>query len=237
MEASQPLATESFSYSWLSNVRPTLDGLDRPFRASLDNSHAATSKQSDYKMKKSKRCSEESQDFDFEIPISQSLPIAHADELFFNGVMKPVFVDPSRIELSNASNNNPAMPLSSSSSGTAIDQVVQDNCYFLRRRKKPLERILQKCFGCLRPLCHKILKGSRKCTRVDDIDRRVSEVKSWSNSPQASPRQSIVYSTGDCCDMESSIYEAVLHCKRSIGLLIYIFFFFCPLQKNNFITN
>ncbi|GLT58991.1 hypothetical protein SLA2020_318410 [Shorea laevis] len=61
MEASQPLATESFSYSWLSNVRPTLDGLDRPFRASLDSSHAATSKELEYyKMIKSKRCSEES---------------------------------------------------------------------------------------------------------------------------------------------------------------------------------
>jgi hypothetical protein len=220
MEASQPLATESFSYSWLSNVRPTLDGLDRPFRASLDSSHAATSKESDYRVIKSRRCSEESQDFDFEILTSQSPPLAHADELFSNGVIKPVSVDPSRLEVSNYSNNNPAMPSSSSSSRIAI-QVVQDNSHFLRW-KKPLERILLKCFGCFRPSCHKI-KGSRKCTRVDDIDRRVSEVKRWSNSPQASPQPSIVCSTGDCCDRESSIYEAVLHCKRSIGLLILSF--------------
>ncbi|KAG6663810.1 hypothetical protein CIPAW_02G048400 [Carya illinoinensis] len=54
----------------------------------------------------------------------------------------------------------------------------------------------------------RVLRGSRKCTGVDDFDRRSLEVKSWSSSPQASPEQRFA-------DMESSIHEAVLHCKRS----------------------
>ncbi|XP_050204170.1 uncharacterized protein LOC126654142 isoform X2 [Mercurialis annua] len=102
-------------------------------------------------------------------------------------------------------------------------------------RRFELYRILQKCFGYIRPLCRKITgtrkstnaedrrprrvkiwrklpcTGARRSTRVDDIDRRAR--KSWSNLPQASPY--IAYSTNNWCDIESPIDEAVLHCKRS----------------------
>ncbi|KAB1219522.1 putative membrane-associated kinase regulator 6 [Morella rubra] len=216
METSQPLATESFSYSWLSNVKPPSDGLDIPFRASPDCTHEATSKELHYKTKET----EETHNFDFAIPISQSLPLVHADELFSNGTIKPVFVHPSRIESPRAAVNiNSVVPFSSSSSRTQPIPTCQVNGHFLRRWKIRWRRILGKCYGFIGPLRHRV-RCSRKCPKVDDIDRRVPEVQSWRNSLQASPQRSTVYSAGGRCDMESSIYEAVLHCKKSIGLLM-----------------
>ncbi|KAG2720466.1 hypothetical protein I3760_02G036700 [Carya illinoinensis] len=228
METSQPdLATESFSYSWLSNAElpDHLDDLGCiPFRASSfdGTSHETNSKCLFSKEKYSERCYSEleTQNFDFNVPISQSSSssdLVHADELFSNGIIKPVFRNPQRIRYYSSSivsnSNNSLIPFSSaSSSSRTLVPTVQVNCPFLRRWKRTLAtgRILRKCFGYLcRPLCRSVLRGSRKCTRVDDIDRRSLEVKSWSSSPQASPEQRFA-------DMESSIHEAVLHCKRSI---------------------
>ncbi|XP_041001912.1 probable membrane-associated kinase regulator 6 [Juglans microcarpa x Juglans regia] len=227
METSQPdLATESFSFSWLSNEELP-DHLDDhlgciPFRASNfdSTSHDETTSKCSFSKENSKRYSElETQNFDFNVPISQSSSssdLVHADELFSNGIIKPVFKNPQRIRYYSSSivsnGNNPLIPFSSaSSSSRTLVPTVQVNCHFLRRWKRTLAtgRILRECFGYLcRPLCRRVLRGSRKCTRVDDIDRRSLEVKSWSSSPQASPEQRFA-------DMESSIHEAVLHCKRS----------------------
>ncbi|XP_006491204.1 probable membrane-associated kinase regulator 6 isoform X2 [Citrus sinensis] len=85
METSSPLAIESFSYSWLSNVETLLDGIDEPLRTSLDSSSEAISK-------------ELAENFNFDIPTSQSsAALLHADELFSDGLIKPEFVDPSKI--------------------------------------------------------------------------------------------------------------------------------------------
>ncbi|KAK0583012.1 hypothetical protein LWI29_032369 [Acer saccharum] len=215
METLQSLAVESFSYSWLSNVKPSFDSLDESPRASLDSFHEATFADLDYKIVKSQRFQGESQNFNFDIPISPSpAPFLHADELFSDGLIKPVYVDPSKIETSHTSDPVTVPPVSSFSSRNII-AAHQVHYHFFRKLRKSSKRVLKKCFGYIIPFCHKV-GSSRKSNRVDDIDWRVWEVKSRSNSPQASPQRHTAYSVGDWSDIESSIYEAILHCKRSI---------------------
>ncbi|KAA8516111.1 hypothetical protein F0562_019290 [Nyssa sinensis] len=244
--SSQPLATESFSYRWLINKKPSFDGLNElPFRISLDNSdHEATSEERNSKMVTSQRFLVEAQNFNFDFPVSKSpASIVHADEIFSDGQIIPIYIDPSKIEPFNTSNSAPATPISALSSKN-VGSASRSPFRFLRKWRKSSKRVLQKYFGFL---CQTV-GCSRKSIKVDDIDRKVwPEVKSWSNSPVASdwcdikrkdtkitdtesilrkgkswsnsPVRSPSYSTGDWCDNESSIYEAILHCKRSIASL------------------
>ncbi|PON49623.1 membrane-associated kinase regulator [Parasponia andersonii] len=198
--SSRPLAVESFSESWLSNAVRV---------PSLANSL------------------EFDESFDFDTPnFAESQAFVHADELFSNGLIKP--------SSTSATADSTVSVVSSSRSSTGTSEYysrikVSDNrsdddtqlgcsfCFFRRRRKYSSEQILKKMYGYLRPTTRRFIWGSKKSTKVDDIDRRRMEVRrSWSNiaSPQTSPgRPSTVYVDIN----ESSIYEAVLHCKRSIG--------------------
>ncbi|KAA8520695.1 hypothetical protein F0562_015033 [Nyssa sinensis] len=247
------------------NKKPSFDGLDEPLRTSLDwltnrktSIDEATSGETKSEMVMSKRFLEEAHNFNFDIPISSSpAAFVHADEIFSDGQIIPVYVDPSKIEVFRTSNSVPAIPISSLSSRSIVCPADRSHCHFLRKWRKSSKRILQKCFGCIRPLCRNA-GCSRKSIKIDDIDSKVWEVKSWSNSPQtspgqseaysstddrcdikskgkriagldrtlrkvkswsnspqASPRLSPSYSTGDWNDVESSIYEAILHCKKS----------------------
>jgi hypothetical protein len=104
--------------------------------------------------------------------------------------------------------------------------AVQILCRFLGRWK----RILPKCFGYVRPLSHRV-RDSRISTRVDNVERIAWEVKSQSNSREASPSRRVAYSLDGCHDSESSIHDAVLHCKRSMrkfmpSLIIFLIFMF-----------
>lgn len=182
METSHPLATESFSHSWLINKRP-----------SFDNSEC---------MVKSNKFFEESQNFNFDIPINKSsvsTNYVHADEIFSNGKILPVYLNRSNIDSFDAS--------------TSIPSSNRHNS--LGKWRKLSFRIFKKCIGrFLRPLGRRI-GFSRKSTRVDDINR-----KEWEKVLDASPRESPSYDLMD--DIESTIYEAVLHCKRSIGMFFAI---------------
>lgn len=209
METSSPLAIESFSYSWLSNVETLLDGIDEPLRTSLDSSSEAISK-------------ELAQNFNFDIPTSQSsAALLHADELFSDGLIKPEFVDPSKKLDASTSGLITVQPGSSFSSGNVIP-VFQGHYRLFSKWRISFKKNFLKCFGYLRPHCHNIGSSWKRSSRVDDIDRREREVKSSSSSPQASPPPSAKYSVGvgDWYDIENSIYEAILHCKRSIGLFL-----------------
>ncbi|KAJ6764871.1 KINASE REGULATOR-LIKE PROTEIN putative-RELATED [Salix koriyanagi] len=111
MEASQPISIESFSYSWLVNLKPSLESLDNSFRASLDASDEASFIEMDPRMPPSKRFFINSQDFKFDFPISQSpLTLVHADELFSNGYVMPLFIDPLKMEAYDVSDSTSALP-------------------------------------------------------------------------------------------------------------------------------
>ncbi|RVW94584.1 putative membrane-associated kinase regulator 6 [Vitis vinifera] len=174
----------------------------------------------DPRMPPSKRFFRNSQDFNFDFPISQPpLSLVHADELFSNGLIMPIFMEPLKMEAYDGSYSLPATPISSSHAPKHVLSATNTRCSSLRRCRRLSKQILQKYLDFLRPLYRRI-RGRRIGSRAESVNSRMQEGKSWVYSPEASPRTSTAYSTGDwrkSCDSESSIYEAVLHCKRSIG--------------------
>lgn len=193
MEKSKPLATDSFSYSWLSNCR-------LPTNSTL---------------------LEECQNFNFDIPITQSpsAVVAHADELFSDGLIKPIFVDPSPVEsCCNTPDSTKTKPTSSSFSPSPRTVEIHNHHGILTRWKSSACQTLR---NLCRYVCQRI-GCSRKCTKVDDIDKEEwQQVRRWSSLQRASPKSVTVHPIGALHDHhENSIYEAVLHCKRSIGINI-----------------
>ncbi|KAI8540433.1 hypothetical protein RHMOL_Rhmol09G0263800 [Rhododendron molle] len=99
METSQPLSIESFSYSWLVNLKPSFETLDDSHRFSLDASDEAYFIEMDLQSPASKRFFTRSQDLNFDFPISKSpVSLVHADELISNGFLVPFFVNPLKME-------------------------------------------------------------------------------------------------------------------------------------------
>lgn len=181
MEASQPLATDSFSYSWL------------PLRESTSSSISSTP-QAEY------------QNFNFDTSITHSPSfLAHADELFSDGLIKPVFLDPST---KTKKPNCPSSPRTVEIHHGILSRWKTSTCKTLR--------ILSRYVNQLR----KKVRCSRKSNKVDDIGKKEWEAKRWSSFQQESPKPISVYPIGALHDHENSIYEAVLHCKRSIGMTI-----------------
>ncbi|EXC05932.1 hypothetical protein L484_014200 [Morus notabilis] len=226
METSQPLSIESFSYSWLVNLKPSLESLDNSLRTSLDASDEASFIEMDPRMPPSKRFLRISQDFKFDFPTSPSpLSLVHADELISNGYLMPLFLDPLKMEAYEASSTTSTqnLPNSSHSPITGVPAGNSD-CSSLRRCRRLSRRIIQKYLNFLRPLYRKI-RGHNKAgsKAAGHVEKRVQGGKNRVySSESASPRISVAYSADDywrkSCDSDSSIYEAVLHCKRSIGI-------------------
>ncbi|XP_059311119.1 uncharacterized protein LOC132062599 [Lycium ferocissimum] len=183
----QPLATESFSYSWLLNRKPSIDGLTespRPSYSSDDEEHIKF-------IAYSKRFLEEAQNFNFDVhPVSESV---HADEIFSDGHIMPLYHDRSKIEsfqetFNNFNTSSISTPISTVSSGTS-------QADFLEKWRKFSGRILVKWYRLIKPFC-KNLGSSRKSTaKVDDLQRKVSEIQSRKNTTadsssfQGSPRR------------------------------------------------
>ncbi|PIN00656.1 hypothetical protein CDL12_26842 [Handroanthus impetiginosus] len=214
MENSHSLATESFSYSWLT---------DKKQHYSDQNS------------------SEKEQNFHFDVPFTASpIALVHADEIFSDGHIMPIYVNRSKAEtLKTSTYSVPQSPIYSSYSLESPFVAKKK----VGKWRKSSKRILKKCFGFVKPLSQTI-GFSRKSTRVDDLERKVFEVKTWSNSLEASPRTSLEVkkkvdyglkkvkswssspraspvkspscSSNSRGDLESSIHEAILYCKRSI---------------------
>ena len=227
METSQPLSIESFSYSWLVNLKPSLDSLDNSLRTSLDASDEASFIEMDPKMPPSKRFFRRSQDFKFDFPTSPSpLGLVHADELISNGYLMPLFLDPLAYEASSSSHHHhQSLPINSlHSPKTGVPSGNSDCSSSLRRCRRLSKRILQKYLNFLRPLYRRIRGPNKPSSKSSGhVDKRVQVGKSRVfSSETASPRISVAYSADEycwrkSCDSDSSIYEAVLHCKRSIG--------------------
>ncbi|XP_055829106.1 probable membrane-associated kinase regulator 6 [Solanum dulcamara] len=83
--------------------------------------------------------------------------------------------------------------------------------------------IFQKLLDFLKPLCQKISFGCKSGSSTRVLEGPIL-MKKWESSEGTSsitPRTSIAnYSEDDwrrSCDSEASIYEAVLHCKRTIN--------------------
>ncbi|XP_061348322.1 probable membrane-associated kinase regulator 6 [Gastrolobium bilobum] len=219
METSHPLSIESFSYSWLVNLKPSLESLDSSLSTSLDAYDEASFIEMDPRLPPSKRFFKNSQDFKFDFPISQSpLSLVDADELFSNGYLMPLFVESLKMDAYEASDAaNPNLP-SSSHVPKSVFPNGPSRCPSLKRCRTLSRRIFQKYLNFLRPLCRR-LRGHKSGSDPETVFRRTKSVKNRGYYSETSPRISVAYSADDwrkSCDSESSIYEAVLHCKRSI---------------------
>jgi len=209
METSLPLATDSFSYGWLSNCKPFANDLQE---SSTCNSPLM----------------EEWKSFNFDISFTHSPSVlAHADELFSNGLIKPLFADPSKLDSCKTilASTHQSEPVSSFSSRLVSPRTVQIHHGFLTRWKTSTCRTLRNLSRYVNQLCHRV-GSSRKNTKVDDFDKEEWLVNSWSSSHQASSKSNSISPIGALHDHENSIYEAVLHCKRSIGLSAHTFPYF-----------
>ncbi|KAL0428799.1 UNVERIFIED_CONTAM: U11/U12 small nuclear ribonucleoprotein [Sesamum radiatum] len=191
-----------------------------------------------------------------------------------DGHIMPVYVHrSSAVRALRTSTSVPPSPVSSYYLESPFLANKNQYC-LLGRWRKSSKRIFRKCFGFVKPLCQTIGR-SRKSSRVDDLERKVCEIQSWSNSLEASPRPSSAYSVVDwsdvkrigghvdlhyglkkakswrssprasprispsrsssaCCDVESSIHEAILYCKRSIGQKIQIVTYIKSMMKLRF---
>ncbi|XP_059667155.1 probable membrane-associated kinase regulator 6 [Cornus florida] len=219
METCQPLSIESFSYRWLVNIKPSYESLDDTLLACIDTFEEASFIEMDPKLPPSKRFFSGSQDCNFDFPASQSpLSLVHADELISNGFLVPLFVKPSKMEEYDASSSTPLQPISSHAQ-KSVHSANKFRCSSLRRCRRLSRRLFWKYLDFLRPLCQR-LGGRRSGSGADTLGTKMQELKHWIYSPATPPRPSVAYSADNCrrsCDDESSIYEAVLHCKRSIG--------------------
>ncbi|KAI4371566.1 hypothetical protein MLD38_019785 [Melastoma candidum] len=185
-----PLAVESFSRSWLPIPRPSLE-------AHLPPPHCDP--HPDIRPH---------QDFYFDVP-AVSCPtcdtFAHADELFSCGTLKVVLSDSSHLR-----------PISSIHS-TALSGGTPSRHSLLRRLRKSFARAIQRCFWGVRPVCIR-LTNSRGMARVTDIDPMEREYRGGHCLGESSSSTGCThshYSHGE----ESPIDEAILHCKRSVGMM------------------
>ncbi|KAE8728237.1 Detected protein of confused Function [Hibiscus syriacus] len=106
MEIAQSLSIESFSYSWLVNLRPSLDSLDTSLGASLDASFT----EMDPTMPPSKRFFQDFNKFYFHTSQTPPPTLVHADELFADGYILPFFVNhssPTLLATSSQREQNP----------------------------------------------------------------------------------------------------------------------------------
>ncbi|XP_050386717.1 probable membrane-associated kinase regulator 6 [Argentina anserina] len=236
METSQqPLSIESFSYSWLVNLKPpSFESLDNSLRTSLDASDEASFIEMDPTMPPSQRffrIPQQDFKFDSQSPLST---LVHADELISNGYLLPLSVDDPLKNIGSyddyydqaSSNSSTAnIPVSSSKEAFPTDKTSADCSNSLRKCRRLSKRIFEKYLDFLKPLYKRITGGHKVNHKAagNHLDKRFHSAKNSRvySSETASPRISVAYSAPDdwrrSCDSESSIYEAVLHCKRSIG--------------------
>ncbi|KAG7016842.1 putative membrane-associated kinase regulator 6, partial [Cucurbita argyrosperma subsp. argyrosperma] len=194
MEASsQPLSIESFSYSWLVNIRSSFESRRNSFTTSLDE---ASFIEMDPTMPPSKRfyftSSRTSHDFAFPtLSRSPSLPLVHADQLISNG-----YLIPAAYEGAHGIIGSPAVKLTAEPLGK-----LESSCSLRKSCRRLSRQIFEKYLNFFRPIFRRVQRvegnGNKKITR--EAHQCCDE---WRRSS---------------CDSESSIYDAVLHCKRSIG--------------------
>ncbi|XP_047259570.1 probable membrane-associated kinase regulator 6 [Capsicum annuum] len=211
----QPLATESFSYSWLLKRKPSTNGLTESPRPSYSSHYDA---EEDLKfIAYLKRFLKEEQNFNFDVhPVSKSVC---ADEIFSDGYIMPRYLDRSKIEsfreAFNNFNTNSSVP-STSTPPTPISKLSnstnsQDD--FHEKWRKFLCKILVKWFGFVRPISKRIASSRKSTAKVDDLQRKVSEIQSFKSTTdttfQGSPRRmlksySIVHWCGNDNNQRSS---------------------------------
>ncbi|XP_038906791.1 probable membrane-associated kinase regulator 6 [Benincasa hispida] len=210
MEASsQSLSIESFSYSWLVNMRSSFDiSCGNSFRTSLDE---ASFIEMDPTMPPSKRfyftnSSRPSHDFKFPaLSPSPSLPLVHADQLISNGYLVPLQAYEGVL---GAMIGSPDVKLTAEPPGKS--ESLRKCCRRLSRQ------IFEKYLNFLRPLCRRFQRvgGGGNCGNGKLGGKKLLF---HGGTTREAHHQCFDEWRRSSCDSETSIYDAVLHCKNSIG--------------------
>ncbi|OWM79607.1 probable membrane-associated kinase regulator 6 [Punica granatum] len=220
MDASQPLTIESFSYSWLVNLKPSQEGLDSSLGASFESADEASFIEMDPRLTPSKRFYQRSSshDFKFDFPTSQApLTLVHADELFSGGYVLPIFADPLKIKSYEAEFDSSSTMPPSTHPAKFCSSVNKIRSPSLRRCATLSKQVFHKYFQLFRPVC-RIIRRCKSSSKRENSRTQASRncVYPADSSPRMSSTSSVDYWRRSC-DSDSSIYEAVLHCKRSFG--------------------
>lgn len=198
----ETLSVESFSYGWLVNQNPSLDIADDGSFIEMDPN-----------LSPSKRfLVHQDFDFDFDLPTSQSpTSFVDADKLISNGILIPVNSYDSYS--TDTSNSIPVSPLSSVTQRD-VPLYRKSRSLSLRRCNRLPKRIVQKYMDLVKPLWCRMRRGRSDSSRVQGVEN-------WECSTASAPRRSEAcwaYNRRRSCDSESSIHEAVVHCKKTIGM-------------------
>ncbi|CAI9762450.1 unnamed protein product [Fraxinus pennsylvanica] len=226
METTESPSTESFSYSWLANFQSSI--FNDSFRSSIDGpdqDDQASFIEMDPRLPPSKRFFRVPQDFSFDFPISEPpLSLVHADELISNGFLTPAFVKDLNMEIEKYDAQNSSISTTPTPSSSRVSRAdAAFFCSALRKCKRLSKHLLRKYLNVFKLICQR-MRGSR--SRLgSSSNMKMHELNGWDFSQATSPRTSVAYSADNwrrSCDSESSIYEAVLHCKRTQGTFNYL---------------
>nr|XP_043632417.1 probable membrane-associated kinase regulator 6 [Erigeron canadensis] len=233
METSESLSIESFSYSWLVNLKPSFESPKGSFRDSFDESNFI---EMDPKLSASQRFLVFHQDFNFDQPTFQ--PCVHADELISNGILVPLFLKPLDVGIYNSSSNSTPISPMSPNTLEKSRSLERSRSLSFRRYKRLPKRVVQKYLNLVRLIWLRMRRGRCDANALQRVQRtntwefsgtiEACGSDNWSRSwvlesPKScasSPRITDAYGVDNCrrsCDSECSIYEAVLHCKKTIG--------------------
>lgn len=140
--------------------------------------------------------------FHFDVPVITSpAELVDADKIFSEGQMK---ADILSLQLTAASSSSSPFPnMYSSTISPFLVHRKRRRYYVLGKWSK---KILHKCLEF-------VCKTFRKSSRVDDLDRKVLEARSWSRKKLDNNFDI----TTPASNAENSIHEAILYCKKSIG--------------------
>ncbi|CAA0812960.1 Probable membrane-associated kinase regulator 6 [Striga hermonthica] len=224
MAAAPP--NDSFSYGWLAGFSPSSGHI---IPDDDENTEAASKFiEMDPRLPPSKRFSQAAAppDLCFDFPISGSpIALVPADQLISNGFLVPLVPKKNGsaeycgdknnfggVDDNNNNNNNNSVKIWS-----------EKRAGVLGRCRRLSARFLERCFRCL---VKRVFFGCGRDFRSEEDDRSGCDVRMrWEmyGAAEASPRASLAWSSADddwrrSCDSESSIYEAVMHCKRTQGI-------------------
>ncbi|KAJ4867200.1 putative membrane-associated kinase regulator 6 [Raphanus sativus] len=221
-EASMQLVPiESFSYSWLVNF-PSLEASIDDYHQNYEDSSSFI--EMDPRLPPSRRffinkAHESSFKFDtFFSFTDEDHTLVHADDIFRDGYVMPYLS-----KATAANTKEKYEPLDTKTEKKMVTRDIQSKSPSCRKLKRVSKWVLLRYLDFLTPLCKRLRRcrsaGSHGGTGFDARIRSktLSRSRVYSEETTSSPRISVA---DDCywrrsCDSESSIYEAVLHCKKS----------------------
>ncbi|CAF2324144.1 unnamed protein product [Brassica rapa] len=225
-EASMALVpVDSFSYSWLVNF-PSLEASIDDYHQTYEDSSSSSFIEMDPRLPPSRRffinkAHESSFKFDNFVSFSdQDHSLVHADELIRDGYVVPYIS-----KATSAATEEEYKPLDTKKEKKIETRDIKNKSPYIKL--KVSKWVLFKYLDFLTPLCKRLRRcrsarspggiGSDTRIRV----RTLSRSRVYSDETTSSPRISVAddYYWRRSCDSESSIYEAVLHCKKSFGML------------------